>query len=43
MVRLPHLQSRDNQSEETFLAHSVDKQTHNYDKDTKTTIPPYQL
>ena len=31
IVRLPHPQSGDSQSQETFLASSADKQTHNYD------------
>ena len=30
-VRLPHPQSRDSQGQETFLAPSANKQTHNYD------------
>ena len=29
--RLPHLRSGDSQGQETFLAPSMDKQTHNYD------------
>ena len=32
IVRLPHPESRDSQGQETFLAPSADKQTHNYDK-----------
>ena len=31
IVRLPHPQSGDSQGQETFLASSADKQTHNYD------------
>ena len=31
IVRLPHPQSEDSQGQETFLASSADKQTHNYD------------
>ena len=31
IVRLPHPQSGDIQGQETFLAHSADKQTRNYD------------
>ena len=31
IVRLPHRQSRDSQGQETFLAPSANKQTHNYD------------
>ena len=31
IVRLPHLRSGDGQGQETFLAPSADKQTHNYD------------
>ena len=31
IVRLPHLWSGDSQGQETFLAPSADKQTHNYD------------
>ena len=31
IVRLPHSRSGDNQGQETFLAPSADKQTHNYD------------
>ena len=38
MVRLPHPQSGDNQCRKTFLAHSADKQTWNYDK--KVLKPP---
>ena len=30
VVRLLHLQSRDSQGQETFLAPSADKQTRNY-------------
>ena len=29
--RLPYLRSRDSQGQETFLALSAEKQTHNYD------------
>ena len=32
IVRLPHPRSGDSQGQETFLAPSADKQTHNYDK-----------
>ena len=31
VVRLPHPRGRDSQGQETFLAPSADKQTHNYD------------
>ena len=31
IVKLPHPWSRDSQGQETFLAPSTDKQTHNYD------------
>ena len=31
IVRLPHPRSRDSLGQETFLAPSADKQTHNYD------------
>ena len=31
IVRLPHPRSGDSQGQETFLAPSTDKQTHNYD------------
>ena len=31
IVRLPHARSGDSQGQETFLASSADKQTHNYD------------
>ena len=31
IVRLPHPHSEDSQGQETFLAPSADKQTHNYD------------
>ena len=32
----------DSQGQESFLAPSADKLTHNYDKSGQTTIPPYQ-
>ena len=38
IVRLPHPRSRDSQGQETFLAPSADKQTHNYD--TRVLKPP---
>ena len=31
IVRLPHPRTGDSQGQETFLAPSADKQTHNYD------------
>ena len=31
IVRLPHPRSGDSQGQETFLASSADKETHNYD------------
>ena len=37
-VRIPYLQSRDSQAQETFLAPSADKQTCNYD--TRMLKPP---
>ena len=38
IVRLPYPWSRDSQDQETFLAPSADKQTHNYD--TRVLKPP---
>ena len=38
IVRLPHPQSGDSQGQETFLAHSADTQTRNYD--TRVRKPP---
>ena len=37
-VRLPHPWSRHSQGQETFLAPSADKETHNYD--TRVLKPP---
>ena len=36
IVRLPHSRSRDSQGQETFLAPSAKKQTHNYDAECST-------
>ena len=47
IVRLPNLWSRHSQGQETFLAPSVDKQTHNYDTECSnnrhslSTLRPY--
>ena len=38
IVRPPHPRSEDSQGQETFLAPSADKQTHNYD--TRVLKPP---
>ena len=39
IVRLPHTDSGNNQTQETFLAPSSDKQTHNYDKECSNHHP----
>ena len=39
IVRLLHPWSRDSQGQETFLAHSTDKQTHNYDTEDSNHHP----
>ena len=39
IVRLPHPQSGDSQGQETFLASSADKQTHNYDTECSNHHP----
>ena len=39
IVRLPHPRSGDSQGQETFLAPSADKQTHNYDTECSNHHP----
>ena len=39
IARLPHPRSRDSQGQETFLAPSADKQTHNYDTECSNQHP----
>ena len=39
IVGLSHPRSRDSQGQDTFLALSADKETHNYDTTAQTTIP----
>ena len=39
IVRLSHSQNGDSQGQETFLAHSTDKQTRNYDRESSNHYP----
>ena len=41
MVRLPHPRKGDDQGQETFLAPSADKITHNYDTECSNHYLPY--
>ena len=43
IVRLPHPRSGDSQSQETFLAPSADKQTHNYDTECSNHHPSVSI